>query len=134
MVDTRKEVLTLPASFGSIQLGETFTSSICVNNDSYHPPIDINGITVRVEMQTAATKVVIAEAGSATTTLRASEFLESVVSHEIKELGQHVLACTVSYHIPPSLAHSYGTPEDPSNPTLRVLKKYYKFMVRNSPS
>ncbi|KAG0371993.1 hypothetical protein BGX24_000896 [Mortierella sp. AD032] len=31
------ELLTMPASFGNIYLGETFTSYICANNESAHP-------------------------------------------------------------------------------------------------
>ncbi|KAG8891072.1 hypothetical protein FRB98_000081 [Tulasnella sp. 332] len=65
--------------------------------------------------------------------LRPNEALEGVISHEIKELNQHVLACTVSYLLPDSLLHNHNTgpPENPDRPNLRVFRKYYKFTVTN---
>ena len=124
------EVLTLPATFGSINLGETFSGSVCVNNDSYHPPIDAASVTLRVEMQTATSKVLIGEFGDQDNLLKPAACLETIVHHEIKELGQHVLACTVNYRIPPILVPTYpAPPDDSSDPTLRSFRKYYKFMV-----
>lgn len=126
------EILTLSATFGSIQLGETFSGIVTVNNDSYHPGIDASSVQLRVEMQTASAKVAIGGTGSTdpSSILRPTKFVETVVRHEIKELGQHVLACTLSYRIPAALVHSYPIPpDDPADPTLRILRKYYKFMV-----
>lgn len=129
------EILTLSATFGSIQLGETFSGIVTVNNDSYHPGIEALAVQLRVEMQTASAKVAIGGTGSndpsnPASVLRPSKFVETVVKHEIKELGQHVLACTLSYRIPAVLVHSYPIPpDDPADPTLRILRKYYKFMV-----
>jgi trafficking protein particle complex subunit 13 len=125
------EVLTLPATFGSINLGETFTGSVCVNNDLYHPPLEAASVGLRVEMQTATSKVVIGEFGGQDSLLKPAATLETIVHHEIKELGQHVLACTVSYRIPHILVPTYPVPpEDPSDPTFRSFRKFYKFMVR----
>lgn len=122
--------MTLSATFGSIQLGETFSGIITINNDSYHPGIDGSFVHLEVEMQTSTTKVNIGGGGGEGTSLRPGAFMETIVHHEIKELGQHVLACTLSYRIPPALVNSYPVPaDDPSDPTLRLLRKYYKFMV-----
>ena len=54
------EFLTLPASFEAIQLGETFSSCLGVNNETN---IDIEGVTLRVEVQTANSKLLVAELG-----------------------------------------------------------------------
>ncbi|KAG8724135.1 hypothetical protein FRC09_000209 [Ceratobasidium sp. 395] len=121
-------VLLLPEAFGSISLGETFTSSLCVNNES---ALEIIGSHLLVEIQTASNKVLLGEIGGIESRLQPGEMLQLVVSHEIKELGQHVLACTVSYHVPPALRNSTVPPEDPANPTLRTIRKFYKFMVSN---
>ncbi|KAG8738589.1 hypothetical protein FRC10_006660 [Ceratobasidium sp. 414] len=121
-------VLLLPEAFGSISLGETFTSSLCVNNES---ALEIIGSHLLVEIQTASNKVVLGQIGGIDSRLQPNEMLQLVVNHEIKELGQHVLACTVSYHVPPSLRNSSIPPEDPANPTLRTIRKFYKFMVSN---
>ncbi|KAF4604062.1 hypothetical protein EYR40_001245 [Pleurotus pulmonarius] len=122
------EILTLPSSFGAIQLGETFTSCLCVNNET---EFDIEGVRLRVEMQTANTKVVLAEFGGPDSRLIPGDTLENVVSHEIKELGQHVLGCTVSYRVPPNVRHPPGSAEDPNDPNLQTFRKFYKFAASN---
>lgn len=113
------ELLTLPSSFGAIQLGETFSSCICVNNEISG---DVAGVVLRVEMQTASSKVTLAEIGGLDYPLAAQDTVETVVQHEIKELGQHVLACTVSYFVPDL------PPGAPEEKTL-TFRKFYKFNV-----
>lgn len=121
------QVLSLPSTFGSIQLGETFSSVLSINNEA---ALKVLGIFIKVEMQTATNKFSLQEmGGDGRLGLDSSEIAETVVHHEIKELGQHVLACTISYHVPPQLRNPAFPPEDPANPTLRTLRKYYKFMV-----
>lgn len=80
-------------------------------------------------MQTANTKVVLAEFGGPDCQLIPGDTLENVVSHEIKELGQHVLGCTVSYRVPPNVRHPPGSAEDPNDPALQTFRKFYKFAV-----
>ncbi|KAI8998877.1 DUF974-domain-containing protein [Trametes punicea] len=122
------ELLTLPAAFGAIQLGETFSSCLAVNNDAN---IDVEGVTVRVEMQTASSKTVLADFGGPDEHLAVGQSLEKIVSHEIKELGQHVLGCTVSYRIPPELRHLPPQSADPQDPSVQTFRKFYKFVVTN---
>ncbi|KAH7107787.1 DUF974-domain-containing protein [Auriculariales sp. MPI-PUGE-AT-0066] len=113
------DVLMLPPSFGAIQLGETFSSCLCINNDTNGA---LTAVSLRVEMQTASTKTVLASLGGPEMTLTPeNSFIETVVSHEIKELGQHVLACTISYRRP-------GAPESEE---LIDIRKFYKFAVTN---
>lgn len=119
------EMLMLPSSFGAIQLGETFSSCLAVNNDA---SVDLDDVTVRVEMQTAATKTLLLEFGGAGCKLPPQGSIERVVSHEIKELGQHVLGCTVSYRLPPG-ARPVVTPGEPSDPNVQSFRKFYKFAV-----
>ncbi|KAJ6606590.1 hypothetical protein DFH09DRAFT_1120715 [Mycena vulgaris] len=112
------ELLTLPSSFGSIQLGETFSSCLCVNNEAQ---VEIEAVAMKVEMQTVTSKVMLAEFGGSDTSLMVGDTLENVVHHEIKELGQHVLACTVTYRLPPGS----------QDPSLQTFRKFYKFAVTN---
>ena len=120
------EILMLPAAFGAIQLGETFSSCIAVNNDT---TVSIEGVTLRVEMQSSTTKLVLAEFGGPNTTLAPGDTMENVVHHEIKELGQHVLGCTVSYRMPPGMRPPAGQPTDPQDAGLQSFRKFYKFAV-----
>ncbi|TFK84328.1 DUF974-domain-containing protein [Polyporus arcularius HHB13444] len=122
------ELLTLPSSFGAIQLGETFSSCLSINNDAN---VDVDGVTVRVEMQTASSKATLTEFGGPEQRLSVGQSLERVVSHEIKELGQHVLGCTVTYHMPPGMRPPPGQPSDPQEPGVQSFRKFYKFAVTN---
>jgi hypothetical protein len=120
------ELLTLPSSFGAIQLGETFSSCLCVNNEAH---VDIDAVTLKVEMQTVTSKVMLAEFGGSKYKLKTGDTLENLVNHEIKELGQHVLACTVTYRLPPNARSAPGPAEDASDPSLQIFRKFYKFAV-----
>ncbi|GBE82445.1 Trafficking protein particle complex subunit 13 [Sparassis crispa] len=123
------EVLTLPSSFGAIQLGETFSSCLSVNNEA---SVDIEAVALKVEMQTATTKTTLAEFGGPDDTLAVGDSLERVVSHEIKELGQHVLGCTVSYRAPAGArAAPPGPAGDASDRNVLSFRKFYKFAVTN---
>ncbi|KAH9001443.1 DUF974-domain-containing protein [Lactarius akahatsu] len=127
-------LLTLPSSFGAIQLGETFSGALAVNNES---AAAVDGVVLRVEMQTATSKILLAELGGPTLSLVAGETLESMVHHEIKELGQHVLACTVSYQLPPGARRpmvagtSAAAGGDVDDAGLQTFRKFYKFAVTN---
>lgn len=121
------QLLTLPSTFGAIQLGETFTSCLCLNNEG---AVEVEGVSLRIEMQTATNKVLLAEVGGPERRLGTTDVLEVLVNHEMKELGQHVLACYVSYRLPSAtmrtLLDSAGNPVNPSSLSFR---KYYKFAV-----
>jgi trafficking protein particle complex subunit 13 len=118
------EMLTLPSAFGNIQLGETFSSCLSVNNETTN---EVEGVSLRVEMQTATTKTILSEDGGPDFRLAAGDTLEKVVEHEIKELGQHVLACTVSYRQPSS-----RSAHDTNTPAVQSFRKFYKFSVSHS--
>ncbi|KAG5645042.1 hypothetical protein DXG03_007221 [Asterophora parasitica] len=124
------ELLTLPSSFGSIQLGETFSSCLCINNETQ---VDVDAVSIKVEMQTATAKVVLAEFGGPDHKLAARDTIESIVHHEIKELGQHVLACAVTYRVPQNI-RPVGSGEHPDDPSLQTFRKFYKFAVINFPA
>ncbi|KAF8556912.1 DUF974-domain-containing protein [Imleria badia] len=122
------EFLTLPAAFGTIQLGETFSCCFSVNNET-HAAVD--GVHVRLEMQTASAKALLCELGGGARTLVAGDGIEDVVHHEVKELGQHVLACTVTYRLPPGFPYAPGPVEGADDPSLQSFRKFYKFSVTN---
>ncbi|KAH7868098.1 uncharacterized protein C8R40DRAFT_1164116 [Lentinula edodes] len=109
------ELLTLP--FGSLQLGETFSSCLSVNNEA---TTEIDSVALKVEMQTGTD-----------TSLSPGDTLENVVHHEIKELGQHVLACTVSYRFNPQSSRTAPTSEETSDSNILTFRKFYKFVITN---
>jgi len=120
-------MLTLPSSFGAIQLGETFSSCLAVSNEA---GVDIPGVQLTVEIQTASTKVLLAEFSAGSDgVLGGGDTLEAIVHHEIKELGQHVLACTVEYRLPPGVFRPARVEENEKDPSIQLFRKFYKFAV-----
>ena len=71
---------------------------------------------MQIEMHTAATKTPLQELGGGNEKIAALASMDTIVHFEIKELGQHTLACIVQYR----------TPQGES----REFSKYYKFPVR----
>jgi len=106
-----------------------------VNNES---AAMVDCVNLRIEMQTATSKVLLADIGGPTLSLVAGDTLESTVHHEIKELGQHVLACTVSYQLPPGARRpatsvattALGGVDTGDDNGLQTFRKFYKFAVR----
>jgi hypothetical protein len=119
--------LSLPNSFGSISLGETFASCLCISNQTHY---EIEGVHLRVEMQSAASKAVLLELGGPDHRFAPSGTLEGVVQSEIKELGQHTLSCIVHYRVPPGLRPPAPS-DDPSDPRAQLFRKHYRFPVTN---
>ena len=68
-----------------------------------------------VEMHTVTNKTSLKEIGGSSERLTALASMEDIVHFEIKELGQHTLACIVQYRTPQGEA--------------REFSKYYKFPV-----
>jgi hypothetical protein len=93
--------------------------------------VEIEAVAMKVEMQTVTSKVMLAEFGGPDSKLAVGDTLENVVHHEIKELGQHVLACTVTYRLPLGSRTAPGPAEDAEDPSLQTFRKFYKFAVRD---
>ncbi|KAG0349599.1 hypothetical protein BG004_000005 [Podila humilis] len=127
------ELLTMPASFGNIYLGETFTSYICANNESPHP---VRDVILKAELQTSTLRFALsntlspqqrsasnspsnvpAATGGHIQLLESGRTNEMIVSHEIKELGIHILVCSIQYTTLDGLQKSF--------------RKFYKFQVLN---
>lgn len=90
-------LLMLPQSFGNIYLGETFSCYMSVHNDSQQT---VTNVSVQADLQIGMQKIVLAgHRGnySSVTKLNPDESVDDVIHHEVKEIGTHILACTVSY-------------------------------------
>jgi trafficking protein particle complex subunit 13 len=132
------DILSVPGAFGNIYLGETFTSYLCVNNDSLTA---VQDVAFKAELQTASQRFTLADtigaspAGSTTNlatkskleqvSLLPKQSAEFILHHEIKELGIHILVCSVHY-----------TPSSPSKSSQidtqrKFFRKFFKFQVLN---
>ena len=126
------DCLSLPAAFGNIYLGETFTSYLCLNNDSPTPVADFS---FKAELQTGKERFTLADtlAKQDSKSPRAAESLmphqssEFMLHHEIKELGIHILVCSVHYS--PSTLPSTSNSIKDSQKTF--FRKFFKFQVLN---
>lgn len=108
------QMLKLPSSFGNIYLGETFSTLVSINNEAQQL---VHQVGVKIELQTSSQRFSLSDT---TTTPRHSldaQATHSVnVSHEIKELGVHILVCSVHYV---------------TEGRRRHFRKFYKFQVSN---
>ncbi|SJX64077.1 uncharacterized protein SRS1_14732 [Sporisorium reilianum f. sp. reilianum] len=143
------DLLVLPNSFGTLYLGETFRTYLCVRNEA---ATAVREPSLRVEMQVGASDVQQSDAGRwhqlahvilpAPTRLSPDpdggeegrpvwelapgQPLETALGYDIKDLGAHVLVCTVGYKAAVQQGSEVAWVE-------RSFRKYYKFSVERSP-
>uniref|UniRef100_A0A915AJ06 Trafficking protein particle complex subunit 13 n=2 Tax=Parascaris univalens TaxID=6257 RepID=A0A915AJ06_PARUN len=92
------EYLMAPQIFDNIYLGETFTFYVCVQNDSNQYATEI---CIKTDLQTTNQRVALhSKLQDSNATLQPGEILGDIISHEIKEVGQHILVCAVTYKTP----------------------------------
>ncbi|KFA66652.1 hypothetical protein S40285_03022 [Stachybotrys chlorohalonatus IBT 40285] len=119
-------ILNLPVSFGSAYVGETFSCTLCANNDlAVDSAKRIRDVRIDAEMKTpgfgSVQKLDLSPAGSTATDLESGGTLQRVVSFDLKEEGNHVLAVTVSYY---EAAETSGR--------TRTFRKLYQFICKAS--
>lgn len=89
------EVFGLPQSFGSIFLGEVFCSYLSVFNESQE---SATVVSVTAELQTGSDRALVTPAKSQPKdSLEPGGSMDIIVRHEVKELGTHLLVCSVAY-------------------------------------
>eukprot|EP01135_Chromosphaera_perkinsii_P012309 Nk52_evm1s2635 gene=Nk52_evmTU1s2635 len=108
------EIVSLPQNFGNIVLGETFSSYIAVHNGS---GFVAGSVGIKTELQTSSQRVLLADTTMHPTNLEPKRNIDCVVHHEVKELGIHILVCSVHYTSPQ---------ED-----RLFFRKFFKFQVSN---
>ncbi|RFU80981.1 hypothetical protein TARUN_1266 [Trichoderma arundinaceum] len=126
-------ILNLPVSFGSAYVGETFSCTLCANNDL--PPDAakrIRDVRIEAEMKTPGlggtqklelgpANVHGATPGGGGVDLEPGGTLQRIVAFDLKEEGNHVLAVTVSY--------SEATE---TSGRTRTFRKLYQFICKAS--
>ncbi|CEP14942.1 hypothetical protein [Parasitella parasitica] len=109
------QMLKLPSAFGNIYLGENFSTFISINNES---PFSVQQVGVKIELQTSSQRFVLSDTSTTPhTALETQATYDKTISHEIKELGVHILVCSVHYTAPDG--------------RRRHFRKFYKFQVSN---
>ncbi|XP_065904496.1 trafficking protein particle complex subunit 13-like [Dysidea avara] len=88
------EFLLLPQNFGVIFLGETFKGFILVSNNSTE---QVKDVTLKTELSAAKGRTVLPPV--TVSNMDPNGRLEHIITHEMKELGDHTLICNVTYII-----------------------------------
>ncbi|KAL8770332.1 MAG: hypothetical protein Q9209_003968 [Squamulea sp. 1 TL-2023] len=121
-------LLTLPPTFGSAYVGETFSCSLCANNELP----DASGrrvfdVRMTAEMQTPTQTVPLdltkAEAANDKSHLDVGESLQRIVRFDLQSEGNHVLAVSVTYS--ETTSHN----EDHPRSRTRTFRKLYQFIA-----
>jgi len=108
---TSGELLSLPQSFGSIFLGETFSCYVSVLNDSNQV---VEEVAIKTDLQTTSQRFQLT-ASKPRPQLSPDESVDEVIDYEVKELGTHILICAVNYT---------------SNAGEKLyMRRFYKFQV-----
>jgi hypothetical protein len=126
-------VLNLPEAFGSAYVGETFSCTLCANNELL--PSDstrsVSGVRIQGDMQTPSnpTGSPLDLAGAdgeldGAVSPAPGESLQRILRFELKEEGNHVLAVTVTYT---ETALGEGKA---SGGRVRTFRKLYQFVAQ----
>jgi len=120
-------LLTLPAAFGAAYVGETFTCTLCGNNEVQEgEQRRVSGIRINAELQTPSD-----QSGTALVLDKADDVedgdgevapgvtIQRTLKYKLKEEGPHVLAVTVTYT---------ETPYGGERPRTRSFRKLYQFV------
>ncbi|KAL2223449.1 DUF974 domain protein [Thermoascus aurantiacus ATCC 26904] len=123
--------LTLPPAFGSAYVGETFTCSLCVNNELPEDDTSrvVTSVRIFAEMQTPSQVVALQLSpggdGAQTDGLGKGQSLQKIVRFDLKEEGNHILAVSVSYTETLMAENAQA-----ASGRVRTFRKLYQFMAQ----
>ncbi|KUJ12102.1 uncharacterized protein LY89DRAFT_673890 [Mollisia scopiformis] len=127
-------LLTLPPAFGSAYVGETFSCTLCANNEVLPGSTSaksISNVRIEAEMKIPSSSapinlVLVPEADKEGedgkengVDLEPGQSLQKVVNFDLKEDGSHVLAVTVTY-----------SETTATSGRIRTFRKLYQFVCK----
>ncbi|CAG8149284.1 unnamed protein product [Penicillium salamii] len=126
-------LLTLPPSFGSVYVGETFGCTLSANNEIDDDDSDderiLTSVRIVAEMTTpssvAALELDPPSDRASTEGLKIGESLQKIVRFDLKEEGNHVLAVSVSY-----TETKIGSDSQAASGRVRTFRKLYQFVAQ----
>ncbi len=120
--------LTLPPAFGSAYVGETFSCTLCANNEL---PTDserqVTSVNVGAEMQAPSGTIALEVSPSDQEAAKVGpgESLQKIVRFELREQGNHTLAVNLSYS-----ETTVSNDQSASSERVRTFRKLYQFVAR----
>ena len=122
-------VITLPPSFGSAYVGETFACTLCANNElSSNIERQISSVRIEAEMQSPSgvTPLQSSPTGKQEGNyLNPGESVQKIVRFDLREEGSHTLAVSLSYS-ETTLSKDHSA----SSGRVRTFRKLYQFACR----
>ena len=129
-------MLNLPEAFGSAYVGETFSCTLCANNEVMpdNGTKAVSGVRIQADMQTPSiptgTQLELSGASGAQVSADAEavgpgDSLQKILRFELKEEGNHVLAVTVTY-----TETSLAGEGKPTGGKVRTFRKLYQFVAQ----
>ena len=120
--------LTLPPAFGSAYVGETFSCTLCANNElSEGAERQVTSVRVGAEMQapSGTTTLEISPSHQEAAEVNPGESLQKIVSFDLREEGNHTLAVNLSYS-----ETTVSKDQSASSGRVRTFRKLYQFVAR----
>lgn len=122
--------LTLPPAFGQAYVGETFSCTLCANNELLGGTDRIiNGLKIGADMQTPSGTVPLEltpeDDNSVNRQLGPGESLQRIVRFDLREEGNHVLAVSLSYS-----ETTLSDGKAASSGRVRTFRKLYQFAAQ----
>lgn len=120
--------LTLPPAFGSAYVGETFSCTLCANNElPSNSNRQVTSVRISAEMQapSGTTSLEVSPADQEAAKVNPGESLQTIVRFELREQGSHTLTVNVSY-----FETTVSTDQSASSGRVRTFRKMYQFLAR----
>lgn len=123
--------LSLPPAFGSAYVGETFSCSLCANNELLGETASkiVSNVHLTADMQTPSQQQIPLSAPvgdqAAESILPYGESLQQIVRFDLKEEGNHVLVVNLSY-----TEASTSSDTTPLGGRQRSFRKLYQFQAQ----
>ena len=120
--------LTLPPAFGSAYVGETFSCTLCANNELPEgTERQVTSVRVGAEMQapSGTTTLEISPSHQEAAKVNPGESLQKIVRFDLREEGNHTLAVNLSYS-----ETTVSKDQSASSGRVRTFRKLYQFVAR----
>lgn len=122
-------IITLPPSFGSAYVGETFACTLCANNElSSSIERQISSVRIEAEMQSPSGTAPLQSSPTDKqegTYLGPRDSVQKIVRFDLREEGSHTLAVSLSYS-ETTLSKDHSA----SSGRVRTFRKLYQFACR----
>ncbi|KAL6714853.1 hypothetical protein ACLMJK_007113 [Lecanora helva] len=122
-------IITLPPSFGSAYVGETFSCTLCANNElSNDAERQVSSVRIEAEMQSPSGSTplqTLPAEQQETNYVKPGASIQKIVSFDLREEGSHTLAVNLSYS-----ETTISKDQTASSGRARSFRKLYQFACR----